>query len=67
LIYAGERDPLVPVSQSREFFRALQHFKVPSELIVYPREGHSIQEPNHLRDNLNRILNWYDRYLRNAP
>jgi len=67
LIYAGERDPLVPVSQSREFFRALQHFKVPSELIIYPREGHSIQEPNHLRDNLNRILNWYDRYLRNAP
>jgi dipeptidyl aminopeptidase/acylaminoacyl peptidase len=63
-IYACERDPLVPVSQSREFFRGLQHFGVPSEFVLYPREGHSIQEPNHLRQNLKRILNWYDRYLK---
>jgi dipeptidyl aminopeptidase/acylaminoacyl peptidase len=66
LIYAGERDPLVPVSQSREFFRGLQHFAVPSQFILYPREGHSIQEPNHLRDNLNRLLDWYDRYLKSS-
>jgi len=66
LIYAGERDPLVPVSQSREFFRGLQHFAVPSQFVVYPREGHSIQERNHLRNNMNRILDWYDHYLKSS-
>jgi dipeptidyl aminopeptidase/acylaminoacyl peptidase len=64
LIYAGERDPLVPFSQSREYYRALQHYKVPSEFIIYPREGHSVLEPNHLRDNLTRIVDWYNRYLK---
>jgi dipeptidyl aminopeptidase/acylaminoacyl peptidase len=66
LIYAGERDPLVPVAQSREFFRALRHFRVPSEFIIYPREGHSVLEPNHLRDNLKRIVDWFDRYVKSA-
>jgi dipeptidyl aminopeptidase/acylaminoacyl peptidase len=65
LIYAGENDPIIPASQSRELLRALQHYKVPSEFILYPREGHSVMEPNHLRDNLTRILEWYNRYLGN--
>jgi dipeptidyl aminopeptidase/acylaminoacyl peptidase len=64
LIYAGENDRGIPVSQSREFLRALQHYNVPSEFILYPREGHSVIEPNHLRDNLTRIIEWYNRYLR---
>jgi len=64
LIYAGERDPLVPVSQSREFFRALRHFGVPTEFIIYPREGHSVLEPRHLTDNLRRILGWFDEHLK---
>jgi dipeptidyl aminopeptidase/acylaminoacyl peptidase len=64
LIYSGEHDPLVPVSQSRQFFRALQHYGVPTEFIVYPREGHSVTEPNHLRDNLTRIVEWFDHYLK---
>ena len=38
----GEVDPMIPLSQSREFFRALQHYKVPSELVVFPREGHGL-------------------------
>lgn len=56
----------MPVSQSREFFRASQHFAIPSQFVVYPREEHGIQEPIHRRDNLNRILDWCDRYLRNS-
>jgi len=32
----------------------------------YPREGHSVLEPIHLRDNLNRILSWFDRYVKSS-
>ena len=29
----------------------------------YPREGHPIQEREHQRDMLERILAWYNRHL----
>jgi dipeptidyl aminopeptidase/acylaminoacyl peptidase len=62
----GEVDPMIALSQSREFFRALQHYKVPSELIVYPREGHGLREPVHRKRAYARILAWYDRYVKSA-
>ena len=67
LIFAGENDPFVPVSQSREFFRGLRYFGVPSQMVVYPREGHSIRERNHLKDLFERIVSWYERYLASGP
>jgi dipeptidyl aminopeptidase/acylaminoacyl peptidase len=62
----GESDPMIALSQAREFFRALQHYKVPSELVVYPREGHGLREPIHRKQAYARILAWYDRYLKSA-
>ena len=67
LIFAGENDPFVPVSQSREFFRGLRYFGVPSQMVVYPREGHSVRERNHLEDLFERIVSWYERYLASGP
>ena len=32
------------------------------QLVVYPREGHSIGEYAHQLDHLSRILDWYARY-----
>ena len=63
-LYEGEQDTLIPVAQGREFFRALRFYGVPATYIIYPREGHGLQEPNHLSDNLSRILGWYDRFLK---
>ena len=62
----GESDPMIALSQAREFFRALQHYKVPSELVVYPREGHGLREPVHRKQAYARILAWYDRYVKSA-
>ncbi|MBM3804647.1 MAG: S9 family peptidase [Acidimicrobiia bacterium] len=62
----GEVDPMIALSQSREFFRALQHLKVPSELVVYPREGHGLREPVHRKRAYDRILAWYDRYVKSG-
>src|SRR5207253_1104835 len=50
LILHGENDNMVAVSQAREFYRALQHYNVPSEFVVYPREGHGIHETAHKLD-----------------
>jgi dipeptidyl aminopeptidase/acylaminoacyl peptidase len=64
LIYAGQNDGAVPPSQSREFLRALSHFGVPSKFYLYPREGHGLHEPNHVRHNMQTILDWFDEHLK---
>jgi dipeptidyl aminopeptidase/acylaminoacyl peptidase len=63
LIVHGEQDVRVPVSQGREFYSALRHMGVPTELVIYPREGHSFVERHHQRDLLTRIRDWFVRYL----
>ncbi len=66
LILHGEVDPMIALSQAKEFFRALQHYKVPSELVVYPREGHGLREPIHRVQAYARIIQWYDRYVKGS-
>jgi len=36
---------------------------VPTELVIYPDEGHAIAKPAHQRDIEERLLAWFDRYL----
>jgi len=64
LILHGQEDPQVPVSQAIGFHRALREQRVPTELVVYPREPHSISERAHQLDVLKRVRGWYDRWLR---
>lgn len=64
LILHGEDDHNNPVSQSRELYRALKHYGVESELIVYPSEGHLPRQEKHQIDILERMLEWFDRYLK---
>jgi dipeptidyl aminopeptidase/acylaminoacyl peptidase len=55
---------MIPLSQAKEFFRALRRYDVPSEMVVYPREGHGLREPVHRRRAYARVIAWYDRYLK---
>ena len=64
LILHGEVDPMIPLTQAKEFYRALKHNDVPTELVVYPREGHGLREPIHRLRAYARILDWYDRYVK---
>jgi dipeptidyl aminopeptidase/acylaminoacyl peptidase len=57
----GQEDPQVPVSQAIGFHRALREQRVPTELVVYPREPHSISERAHQLDVLKRVRGWCDR------
>lgn len=64
LILHGQNDARVPLSQATGFHRALREHKVPTELVVYPREPHGIGERQHQIDLLQRVRSWYDRWLK---
>jgi dipeptidyl aminopeptidase/acylaminoacyl peptidase len=63
LIVHGENDDCVPVNQAYEFYRALCENSVPTELVIYPREGHGLAERNHLRDYHERMVGWFEKYV----
>jgi dipeptidyl aminopeptidase/acylaminoacyl peptidase len=63
LILHGEKDKCVPVNQAYAFQRALNERGVPTELVVYPREGHGPKEKSHLRDLEERLVRWFKQYL----
>lgn len=58
LILHGEEDERVPLGQARFFARALRAHGVEFELVVYPREPHTLDERNHLLDLLRRWRDW---------
>jgi dipeptidyl aminopeptidase/acylaminoacyl peptidase len=45
-------------------YMALKRRGVETLFIRYPREGHSMREPKHRIDTLERTLSWFDRYVR---
>lgn len=66
LILHSDNDFRVPIEQGEQWFRALQHYGVPSEIVFFPRENHNLTrtgEPKHLVESLNWQLYWFDRYL----
>ncbi|MEZ5286993.1 MAG: S9 family peptidase [Vicinamibacterales bacterium] len=62
LVLHGGSDQRVPIGQGQELFRGLKDRGVPTELVLYPREGHGISEYYHLKDRLTRIHDWITRY-----
>jgi dipeptidyl aminopeptidase/acylaminoacyl peptidase len=65
LVIVGERDAECPAAQSYEFWHALKTLGVPTQLIVYPGEGHLYIEPKHQADRMDQTVAWFDKYLRN--
>jgi dipeptidyl aminopeptidase/acylaminoacyl peptidase len=63
LVVVGDRDGECPAPQSFEFWHALKDQGVPTELVVYPNEGHGFRNPEHRIDVLERTLDWFDQYL----
>jgi dipeptidyl aminopeptidase/acylaminoacyl peptidase len=66
LVLHSDMDFRVPIEQGEQWFRALQHFGVPSEIVFFPRENHNLTrtgEPKHLVESLNWQVYWFDRYL----
>ncbi len=67
LILQGDADTTDPIGQSQQFYRALKLLGVPSDFVVYPREGHGIREDKHVLDLYKRMVAWYEKYLPKTP
>src|SRR5579859_1265414 len=66
LILVGDSDGEVPMEQSVEWYHALQTLKVPTELVVYPHEGHVFVNQADWRDYFVRGLEWFDEWFAKA-
>ena len=64
LFLCAEADWNVPCSGSSQLYTALKSLGVPTRLVVYPGETHSLSVPSYIRDRMERQLAWYDRWLR---
>jgi dipeptidyl aminopeptidase/acylaminoacyl peptidase len=67
LVVVGDRDGECPAPQSYEFWHALRDRHVPTQLVVYPNEGHGFVDPAHRSDVLVRAVEWFARYMPPAP
>lgn len=64
LFYCAEDDFNVPCLGAEQMYQALRTQDVPTRLVIYPGENHSLEVPSYLRDRLERLTGWYDRYLK---
>jgi dipeptidyl aminopeptidase/acylaminoacyl peptidase len=68
LFLHGRTDNEVPVSQAEEMYIALKKLGVTTSLVQYLEEGHGWRpdlKPKNRYDLYNRMLGWFDKYLRN--
>ena len=66
LVLHSDMDFRVPIEQGEQWFRALRHFNVPSEVVFFPRENHNLTrtgEPVHLIESMKWQIYWFERYL----
>jgi dipeptidyl aminopeptidase/acylaminoacyl peptidase len=64
LIHVGAQDDRCPPGHSRMLYRALKHYVgVPTELLVYPGEGHGLMKYRNRRAKLEWDLAWLERYV----
>jgi dipeptidyl aminopeptidase/acylaminoacyl peptidase len=67
LVVVGDRDGECPAPQSYEFWHALRDERVPTQLVVYPNEGHGFVNPEHRRDVMDRAVEWFVKYMPASP
>ena len=66
LILHSDNDFRVPLEQGEQWFRALKHYGVNAELVIFPRENHNLTrsgEPKHLVESLKWQVYWFERFL----
>jgi dipeptidyl aminopeptidase/acylaminoacyl peptidase len=63
MIQHGEADIRVPISQGYEFYNALKSQKVPTRMIVLPRQPHGLNEPKMQLACMQSNIEWFEKYL----
>jgi dipeptidyl aminopeptidase/acylaminoacyl peptidase len=63
LFLVGEKDERVPAAHARAFHRSLTYVGVPTELIIFPGEGHGLNKMSHRRAKIEMELLWFEKYV----
>ena len=69
LMLQAEADRRCPASDNEQLFVALRVLGRPVEFVLYPDEYHVYQasgRPDRRIDRMNRVLDWFDRYLKDG-
>jgi dipeptidyl aminopeptidase/acylaminoacyl peptidase len=66
LVGHGLSDERVHPAQSIELYTGLRIKGVPTDLVLYPREPHGLLEREHQLDFAQRILEWFNKYVKGA-
>ena len=64
LFMCGEKDFNVPLINSEQMYQALRSLQVPTQLVIYPGQYHGLAKPSYVEDRLQRMIDWYGRYLK---
>ena len=64
LVFHGELDYRVPVSQGMMAFNAAQMFDVPSKMVLFPDENHWILKPQNSVHWNREYIAWFDKWLK---
>ena len=64
LVLVGDGDAECPAPQSYEFWHALKTLRVKTQLVIYPGEGHAVRKPEHVKDILERSIEWFNGNLK---
>jgi dipeptidyl aminopeptidase/acylaminoacyl peptidase len=70
LMLQAEADLRCPPHDNEQLFVALRHLGRTVEYVLYPDESHvysSSGRPDRRIDRMTRMLDWFDRYLRDDP
>lgn len=64
LAYTGKDDTHVDWHQSVEFYMALRRLNKKHMMLLYPQEGHVLLQPSNQIDLSQRILQWFNYFLK---
>ena len=66
LVQQGENDIRVPPIQAKQVIEALKKKGNTVDSVFYPEEGHGFQKREHQQDSMQRMVDWFDKYLKGA-
>ena len=62
LVLHARDDRRCPLPMGKAFHQALLANEVPTQMVIYPNEGHGIRQPRHREDVYRRVLAWFAKY-----
>ena len=67
MILHNDKDGAVDFTQGIEYFNTLRRMDKPVILLEYPGENHGLAKPANQQDYTERMKEWFDHYLMDAP